>query len=372
MTPIAATPSGPQWTIDWTRVVNEFPWFAALAGVEQSPQHHREGDVQTHVQMVCEALVATTAWRQLPTTQREDLFAAALLHDIAKPACFRREDGGRITARGHARRGAIMARRILWEFGVDPERRERICGLVRHHMLPFHLLDRADAERDALRAAEVVPWQLLAMHGEADIRGRECDDKDSLLAQIELAREFVAERQCFTTPYAFSSDHARFLYFRGDRTHPGADAWLPETGTVTILSGLPGAGKDTWIQQHSGGQPMVSLDQLRRELGVDPTDNQGTVVQEARERARQHLRAKRDFIWNATHVSRQVRGQTVALCAQYGARIRIVYVESTADCLFDQNAARADAVPRKAIDKLLTRWDPPDRTEAHEVQWVCP
>ncbi len=44
----------------------------------------------------------------------------------------------------------------------------------------------------------------------------------------------------------------------------------------------PGAGKDHWIRRHLAGRPAISLDNLRRQLGVDAAGNQGRVIQEAR------------------------------------------------------------------------------------------
>jgi predicted kinase len=138
------------------------------------------------------------------------------------------------------------------------------------------------------------------------------------------------------------------------------------------MSGLPGAGKDRWIARHAQGLPVVSLDALRHELDVDPEDAQGAIVQVARERAREHLRAGRSFVWNATNLSRAVRGQCVRLAADYGARVRIVYVEAAADVLWSQNRARAHPVPERVIEKLLKRWEVPDATEGHVVEYVVP
>jgi hypothetical protein len=43
--------------------------------------------------MVCRALAGLDEFRALPELERQILFAAALLHDIAKPSCTRHEDG---------------------------------------------------------------------------------------------------------------------------------------------------------------------------------------------------------------------------------------------------------------------------------------
>lgn len=64
-----------------------------------------------------------------------------------------RVEDGRITSRGHSVRGAIMARCILWESNVDIAAREQVCALVRHHQLPFHLINRPDSKRIAFHTA---------------------------------------------------------------------------------------------------------------------------------------------------------------------------------------------------------------------------
>ena len=86
---------------------------------------------------------------------------------------------------------------------------------------------------------------------------------------------------------------------------------------VTLLAGLPGSGKDTWLTRN---RPEVSLDDLRAELDVDVTGNKGEVVQAGREECRKHLCAKRDFAFNATNSVRQTRKRWIDLFTDYEAR----------------------------------------------------
>ena len=91
-------------------------------------------------------------------------------------------------------------------------------------------------------------------------------------------------------------------------------------------------------------------------------------------RARRHgdfsLLAK-DFVWNATNLSREMRTQVIDLLAAYNACVRIAYVETSHDVLFTQNRSRKDAVPEGVIEKMMDRWQVPDLTEAHQVEhWV--
>jgi predicted kinase len=348
----------------------QLPWVRNLAGCPQDRLYHAEGDVWTHTRMVAEALAAMPAWRSLPEEERQALFAAALLHDVAKPACTRPDPDGRIRSPGHSRRGAIQARQILWRLGVPFAIRETITGLVRHHQVPYYLVDRADAQRLAIEVSQTARCDWLGLLAEADVRGRVCGGQQRLLDNIALFVEFCQEENCLAAPRAFASDQARFLYFRSTTRHPDAPAHEAFRAEVVMMSGLPAAGKDTWVRSHLPDWPMVSLDDVRGELDVDPADDQGRVINRARELAREHLGDGRSFVWNATNLSRQLRGQVIQLLADYHSRIRIVYIEAPEDLLLSQNRRRQAPVPEAVLERLLDRWEVPDWTEAHAVECV--
>src|SRR5205807_1316625 len=118
---------------------------------------------------------------------------------------------------------------------------------------------------------------------------------------------------------------------------------------VTLLAGLPGAGKDTWLRQNLPDRPVISLDALRAELGVAPSEPQGPVLAKARQKAQEFLRLKQPFVWNATNLSRNVRAECIRLFADHEARVRIVYREVPPDRLFAQNRQRRERVPEKVI-----------------------
>jgi predicted kinase len=320
--------------------------------------------------MVCEAMASLEAWRALPEMERKVLFAAALLHDVAKPACLRTEQDGRISARGHSWRGAIMARRILWRMNLPFHLREQVTGLVRHHLVPLYMIEREDPRRLAIEVSQTVRCDQLAILSEADARGRICPDPDKLLKNIRAFAEFCNEVGCAQRPFTFPSDHARFLFFHSASWQASSTAPEDFTCEVVLMSGLPGCGKDFWLQRHLGDWPVVSLDQLRQDMGVMPNEPQGPVLNKARDMAREYLRCRQSFVWNATNLSRQVRQECVRLYAEHGAKIRIVYREVPADRLFAQNRQRRNRVPVSVIERLLDRWEVPDHTEAHRVDRV--
>ncbi len=119
----------------------------------QDKVHHAEGDVLVHTRRVTEALVAKAAWRGLPAVEREILFAAALLHDVGKPATTVIGEGGRVSSPNHAREGESIARDLLWRREAPAACREAIAALVRLHGLPLWFIDQATASRSLIRAS---------------------------------------------------------------------------------------------------------------------------------------------------------------------------------------------------------------------------
>lgn len=362
-------PASPDWTVDWSGLRAEYDWVDALHQCPQDEIYHAEGDVGTHTEMALESLAASPRFRALDEQARAIVYAAVLLHDVAKPACTKRE-GDRITSRGHSSRGAIAARRILWRQGIPFAVREAICGLIQHHQVPFFLVDRDDCRRLAYTVSQVARCDHLALVAWADGSGRRCrDDADQrrIVDNVELFEAYCGEHGCLEGPRAFPSDHSRFLYFLKEARDPDYHAHDDTRSEVTLLAGLPGAGKDHWLEHHAGDLAAISLDALRAELGIDPRAGQGRLVDTARARAREFLRARTPFVWNATNVSRPIRSQLIDLFAAYNARVRIVYVEGTAATIAARNRARPDPVPAVVIERLLGRWTVPTRLEAHSV-----
>jgi predicted kinase len=362
------TPGPPDYALPWSEMDAEYPWLRLLVRCPQDPIHHAEGDVWIHTRMVCQELLALECWRSLPEEQRRIVFAAAVLHDIGKPDCTKLEEG-RITSRGHSRRGTILARNLLWRMGVPFAQRELICALIRYHQVPYFLIDREDSARLAIEVACVGRGDLLTILAEADVRGRICQDKQRLLDNVSLCREQMGELGVLDRPYPFASDHARLLYFKNPGRHPDSPAHFEPRTDVVLLSGLPGSGKDYYIREHLADRALISLDDLRAEMDIEPGENQGDVVNAAREQARSYLRAGTSFVWNATNLTRQLRAQPLDLFLRYGARVRIVYVEVPAEVLFRQNRDRAAVVPERVMERFLERWEVPDATEAHAVEY---
>ncbi len=111
--------------LDETGLLREvLPEIARMKGVEQPPQFHPEGDVFVHTLLLLEGLPPgcslTLAW-------------GALLHDVGKPATFRRAPD-RIRFDGHVEIGVRMADDLLTRLRFSNRDREQILALVENHM----------------------------------------------------------------------------------------------------------------------------------------------------------------------------------------------------------------------------------------------
>ncbi len=378
MSLLDVVPCAPHWRVDHAALEGRYDWLRRLRDCPQDPVHHAEGDVGLHTQMVIESLCALPGYRALDDDGRACVFVACLLHDVAKPWTTVVDDNGRVTAKGHSTKGAVTARRLLWEMGLPWRQREAICGLIRWHQVPFFLVDKGEraAERGLLRLAENCRADWLALVAEADIRGRTCGDTQKILDAIELFRVAAADLEVVDSAYAFASDHARFRYFRDERRTRFDAAYDDTRCTVTLVSGLPASGKSRWIHNalqegRCEADSVISLDALREELDVDAADAQRAVVDVARERLKERLRKHQPAVWNATSLSRNLRGNVVDIADAYGARVRVVAFEAAASVIAARNRERDDdRVPAAAIERMLSRWEFPDGAEAHAVDVV--
>jgi putative nucleotidyltransferase with HDIG domain len=363
-------PKSPDYCVDWEAIAAQFTWIETLQNCSQDPIYHAEGNVWTHTKLVCKAMIALPTWQALEPPKQSILFMAALLHDVAKPAATIVEADGRISSKGHVRQGVKMARQILWDLQVPLWEREAIARLIEFGSLPLWFWDKPDPQRAVIRASQLMRCDWLAMLAEADLRGRWCNDQQALLERVTFFREYCDELGCSDRPWHFHSAQSRFSYFQKTEANPYAEIFDDTRCEVILMSGLPGVGKDFWIQQHYPEYPIVSLDALRQELGIAPTQEQGEVVRRAKELARAHLREGRSFVWNGTNLSRQLRGGLIELFAAYQARVRIVYLEAPQELQRSRNRSRVAQVPEAVIERMRVRLEVPDVTEAQRVDWL--
>ena len=349
------------------------PWARKMAACLQDAQWHAEGDVWTHTKMVCAELEQLAEWQTLDRSEQLQLLFAGLFHDSGKPATTMVDnETGRTRSPKHAAVGAEIARRVLRQLGCGIELREAICGLVTYHGRPPFLLEKPNPEAEVIRLSWLVNNRLLYLFALADTRGRDTQEMTRPEDNLHLWKMVSTEQHCFDRPFPFANDHARFLFYRQQLSYLHHAPHEDFRCTMTLMSGLPGAGKDTWLSRHRLDLPIVSLDEIRSDLDLTATDNQGIVVQTARDQCRDHLRAGRSFAFNATNISSQLRKRWIELASGYNSRIEIVYLEPSLETILSQNRRRLEPVPEKVILGLVDRLEPPTITECHGLTMIAP
>jgi len=352
----------------------EYDWKAALQTTEQDAEYHKEGNVWIHTMMVVESLLNDDGYKALNQGERKLLLLAAILHDIAKPICTRIEDR-KIISPNHAVKGEIEARKLLYKHGFMKElfgelnfvEREQVCAMVRYHGLPLLFMEKG--EYVVFKASQEIAPKYLCILAKADINGRISNSNTDNLEIVELFRDYCIENDCFENAKAFPSASGRYAYFKNDSADWSYVPYEKDKFPVYMMSGIPAAGKDTYISEHLQGLPVISLDDIRLEMGISPSKNQGTVVQEAKLRAKKLLASKESFVWNATNTTERLRTQIIDLFAGYNAMVNIIYVEAPALQLLKRNAKRTKPVPEAVIHKLIDQLEVPKVWEGHSVTY---
>lgn len=340
--------------------------FEEMKITKQSPIHHAEGDVYIHTNMVVNEVEKIKD--QFSAEAQERLIYTGIFHDIAKPITTEFDELVKdwVSPR-HAKIGEPVFRDLMWD-KFKFEQREEVAKLIRYHGLPIWNEDKDDPELSVVKTSLLCNLNELITFAQCDFRGRICGDLESCLFQIELFKERAENAGCLNAPYKFTSDWARFHYLKNGG-YPGKEIWEPEGGWVTIMCGLPGSGKNTWVEKNFDG-PVIELDTIRKRHKIkwDDKDAQGFVFQEAKEELKVSLRKKQDVLWNGTNMTELQRKTIADIANDYRSKIRIVYVDCSVEEALKRNKQREEdkRVKDEVIERYARRMELPNITECHD------
>ncbi len=381
---LSAVPDASDYRIDWQAIGRGAlaPFIDAMKTTGQNPKYHAEGSVWNHTTMVCEQLVSDPYFRVCSPRCRQELFLAALFHDVGKITTTKLENG-ELVSPNHAIVGAGAVREMLIrDYGVCGTAelmafREAICFMIRYHMTAPYIMGSDDPGRRLMRVAsngeltDDFTLERLLTLSRADATGKIAEDNAQIEQTVLTAGEAAKEKECYAGPRRFASPFTEYACLSGRNVAPDVPLYNDTSFEVVMMCGLPGVGKDTYIGKHYPDRPMISLDEIRREYGISPAQDQQEVIRIAKARAKELLRAKRSFVWNATCLTQAVRTRLVSLFTKYNAYVRIVYLEADFETNLRRNRERRYAVPQNVMDSMLSKLSPPERFEAHEVEWKC-
>lgn len=162
------------------------PEMKACMNFDQYSPHHAY-DVYTHTAYVVQSLPADVTLRW-----------AGLLHDIAKPYAFTRDENGRGHFYEHARLGSQMAEKILQRLKAPTALKERVAMLIDTHMTPL-MPDKKLLRRYLSKWGEDALSQLLELQ-KADFLGKGVQEESAPdFEEIQaLLNEILAENACLS------------------------------------------------------------------------------------------------------------------------------------------------------------------------------
>lgn len=372
----------PKESIDWELLKTEIfnPFYFDMETTMQEPKWHMEGNVFVHTKMVCNTLISLDEYKELNIKEKLITFLACLFHDIGKITCTRILNG-EIVSMGHAKAGSVRLREYLWkDLGMSgskeyQEFREALCFYVRYHSIPIWDFDDK-TERNIIKISlnskltKYFSIKLLAIISKADALGRISKDDDKHLSNIAKFINKAKEFDCYDKAFSFIDNYTKYQYFLKNNVWPYQSLYDDSWGEIILLCGLPGTGKDTYIKNNYPNMEVISLDDIREEIKVSPEDNQAKVYEVAKNKAKELLRNKKEFIWNATNLSNMIRDKQLKLFHDYNARVRIIFLEANYESNLQRNKNRKKYVPEKVINKLLSNINMPQDYEAYCVEWV--
>lgn len=345
--------------------IKNFPYRSSMESCVQDPIYHAEGDVWTHTELVYSQVVD-----RYPSIIQK---YAALYHDVAKPETRLEEiipNRIKVSHPNHSRLGAQRFWRdaYIWS-SLKLEDRLKIYYLIKWHQRVFHMWTKENMEKLAVEyVTQGNSWDDLINFASCDNFGRICPDHDEAEVSLELLREWILEGNYQT--WQWPNNTTRVEYFENENRNLFYTAVESTGSTVTIFSGLPGSGKDTYYSKYLANTPVISLDDIRTTLKISPTDNQGVVIQAAKDLAKQYLRAGVNFVWNATNITRSNRERVISLCRAYNATVNIVAFDIDYNVIKSQNSSRKAVVPVDVIHRMIEKWEPPSLTECHSLTWI--
>ena len=162
------------------------PELAPCVGFDQHNPHHLY-DIFEHTARVVEGVPPILSLRW-----------AALLHDVAKPACFTREENGRGHFYGHPKISADMADGILRRLKAPTALREDVVFLCDRHMVtlepdPRILLRRLNQHGEE-RLRLLLPLQRSDLLGTGTRTLKDAAFFDDV---EEILRDLLAQARCF-------------------------------------------------------------------------------------------------------------------------------------------------------------------------------
>lgn len=336
--------------------------FAVLKDVKQTPKYHAEGNVWNHSLLVAKEMhnIINTHLSAISDRDKRILMVAAVCHDLGKATTtYWDEKENDWKCRNHGAVGERIVRNLLFD---EPDKwmREEICWLVRWHMSFHYFTNKENSKKyeeltllsQGNSSIEKLLW--LNVADSLGSRSKE-NDKASIMKRFNEIKELAETCDCYKKPYhAFKNKSAFNMY---------------------VMIGVPGCGKDTYIQKFLPTLDTVSRDDIREELAYGEIRGNKLLLDNTKEamvtdivnkRIQKLCTEKKSFIVNQTNMKKKYRTLLKETAFKYGIpNIIYIYVEAPSidECKERRGHGKWDGI----IDRMWNEFEFPDRNECNEL-----
>lgn len=343
---------------------DDFLLLEELKNTEHDSIWHSEGNVDIHTNMVLTEVykLIYQEYEDLDIENKKILILAAVFHDIGKAITTQivEIDGKtRVVSPRHEEVGANYIAGKLIDYDLKYSTILSIINIVKYHQIPKLLIIKNNTEQyKFLDLSNKCSLQLFYLFGIADIKGRECYDKNQQIEYLELFKLFSIEYNIFTqidyNDYILifynSIQHLLLKYkikncedvfnFSLSELSSGT-IFTPDEGVakylkynsnakVIVFSGLSGSGKSSNIKYFENFN-IINLDNIRKELtkSEDDQSQNDEVLRIAYLQLKNNLRNKTNTIFDATNLRKDFRDKIFNLCDKYNSLVEIYFFHSS-------------------------------------------
>lgn len=363
---------GESFELNWDFIL-ELPHFCDMENTQQNPRWHSEGSALEHTKLVCKNMLKFMEEDMEKCLHEKRLMMlSALFHDIGKPkTTFKGEKDGNWHSYGHESVGSKLTREMLWDWPIYD--REYIAHMVKWHMEPL-FFERAKNPRDVVdKITKTLPYYDIYRLKMCDLEGAiqkpNCSTKEEDRKILERFLNIGKELNNISWLNMFKIGESPY----------GCSGSLPKFAedavAVNVMIGLPGSGKNTFIDNVLLGKMDNPVVLSRDELGYCSENEKivGTNKQESKvtkifnERLLDAVNNNIPVVLNNINLSAKRRKALKGFLG--GKKIRWNYWYVEAPTLKDNFKRRKGQISEKVFYNMIQNFDFPEHNEYHSL-WV--